>query len=115
MPDAKELSNDDVRKVARLSKLLLTDAEVDSERPRLAAVLGYMERLAALPLDGLEPMPRVGELENVLRDDEPGGTLSPDAVSDLAPDPVTLDDPSGETGPTTFIQVPKVLGDGGGG
>lgn len=108
------LSPDDVRKVARLSKLALSDAEVESERVRLGAVLGFMEQLQGLPLEGLEPMARVGELHNVLRDDTPGETIDPAIVAALAPDARVIEDPSGECPPTTFIQVPKVLGDGAG-
>lgn len=105
------LSADDVRKVARLAKLRLDDEQVEAERERLASVLTFMERLQNLPLEGLKPMAHVGERRNVLRDDEPGPTLSPADVARLAPDSETYHDHQTDDD-QTFIRVPKVLGDG---
>ena len=119
-----ELTPDEVRKVARLSKLALDDAGVEDARVKLSAVLTHMEQLKTLDLAGVEPMPHVGEETNRLRDDEPGPTLPPKTVAALAPAsfeaPDPNGDPSGESGEdgqpatVTFIKVPKVLGDGGG-
>lgn len=101
------LSAEYVRKVARLARLEVTDAEVEKHRASLTAVLGYMERLKGLDLSGVEPMAHVGwaegERENRLREDEPGPALSASEVMRLAPE---------ATPP--YIKVPKVLGEGGG-
>ena len=98
-----ELSADDVRKVARLARLRLEEAEVEDERTRLAAVLGYVERLQSLDLDGVEPLAHVGEQTNRLDPDEVGGHLPNQTLMDMAP----------QTDPP-FVRVPKVLGEGGG-
>jgi aspartyl-tRNA(Asn)/glutamyl-tRNA(Gln) amidotransferase subunit C len=101
-----ELSIADVAKVARLARLVLTPAEADAARVSMAAVLGYMDRLGALDLAGVEPLAHMNEgggVGNRLRGDEPGETLPVDTVTRLAPASV---------GP--FISVPKVLGEGGG-
>ncbi len=98
-----ELSPDDVQKVARLARLRLDDAEIERERTRLAAVLGYVERLKSLDLSGVEPLAHVGEQTNRLDDDEIGGHLSNQTLMDMAPE---RDPP--------FVSVPKVLGEGGG-
>mgnify|MGYP001214740268 CR=1 FL=1 len=103
---APALTAADVRKVARLARLALTDEEAEAERERLAAVLAYAERLRGLDLAGVEPMTHVGDLETVLRDDEPeaegtGSRLTSDDLMQMAP----------ETMPP-FVRVPKVLGDG---
>lgn len=100
MSDA--LSSDEVRKVARLARLALSDDEIERQRSDLAAVLGYVERLGELDLSGVEPMAHVGDAVNRLRGDEPGETLDVETVMRLAPE---------STPP--FLRVPKVIGDGG--
>jgi aspartyl-tRNA(Asn)/glutamyl-tRNA(Gln) amidotransferase subunit C len=97
------LSADAVRKVASLSRLALTDAEVVQFQSQLGTVLTYIERLRELDLTGVEPLAHVGELFNRLRDDTPGPTLSNEQAMALAPDAMGA-----------FYKVPKVLGDGGG-
>ncbi|MCW5775083.1 MAG: Asp-tRNA(Asn)/Glu-tRNA(Gln) amidotransferase subunit GatC [Phycisphaeraceae bacterium] len=102
MADAPRLTPEQVRKVARLARLDLPDDQVARAAERLDAVLGYVERLAALDLDGVEPLTHVGGEVNRLDDDVPAATLPPEAVARLAPE---------SFGP--FIRVPKVIGDGG--
>lgn len=97
------LTPDDVRKVARLAKLALADDEIEAQRHRLGAVLGYAQRLQALDLEGVEPMARIGDHPAALRNDTPGATLAVEMVLKLAPD---VHPP--------FIKAPKTLGDGGG-
>lgn len=99
---AHALSPDDVLKVARLSRLTVRQDQVEDLRARLSAVLGYMERLRALDLAGIEPMAHVGGTVNRMDADEPGPTLSTEALMRLAPDPMP-----------PFVRVPKVLEEGG--
>ena len=54
----------------------------------LQAVLGYVEHMNELDLDGVEPTARVVDLTNVLREDEPRGSLSPEAALANAPDAI---------------------------
>lgn len=103
MPDVPRLTPEQVRKVARLARLDLPDDRVARAAAHLDAVLGYVERLASLDLEGVEPLTHVGGEVNRLDDDAPGPTLPPETVARLAPE---------SFGP--FIRVPKVLGDGGG-
>lgn len=56
-----ELSAADVAKVARLARLVLTPAEAEAARVSMAAVLGYMDRLGALDLAGVEPLAHMNE------------------------------------------------------
>lgn len=97
------LSAEAVRKVAALSRLALTDAEVLQYQTQLGTVLTYIERLRELDLAGVEPLAHVGELVNRLRDDTPGPTLGNEQAMALAPESLGA-----------FYKVPKVLGDGGG-
>jgi aspartyl-tRNA(Asn)/glutamyl-tRNA(Gln) amidotransferase subunit C len=114
-PVNPSLSNDDVRKVARLSKLSVSDADLDRERTRLEAVLGYVERLRELDLEGVRPMARASDEPARLRDDTPGEPLKSDALANLAPDLFEHEqiDAEGAAQTERFIRVPKVLGEGG--
>ena len=100
MPDPS-LSLNEVRKVARLARLALTDVELADAQRRLSAIIGYMERLKQVDLTGVEPLVHVGGETNVLRDDEPGQALPTQALLDMAPE--TWEN---------FVKVPKVI-DGG--
>lgn len=65
-----KISADDVRKLARLSRLRLEDGEVQVYQKELEAILGYVEQLQDVKLDGLEPTNQVTGLENVTRTDD---------------------------------------------
>ncbi len=108
---AQELTPDDVRRIARLSKLGIDESEIENERARLAAVLGYVQRLRELDLLGVEPMTRTSDEGARLRDDDPAEPLDPAVLADLTPEVFESLDPDG--GVRRFIRVPKVV-DGGG-
>jgi aspartyl-tRNA(Asn)/glutamyl-tRNA(Gln) amidotransferase subunit C len=97
------LSADQVRKVARLSRLAISDDKAEEYRAKLAAVLGYMERLQELDLSGVEPMTNVAGAVNRLDADTPGPMLGAHALMKMAPESLP-----------PFIKVPKVLDEGGG-
>jgi aspartyl-tRNA(Asn)/glutamyl-tRNA(Gln) amidotransferase subunit C len=65
-----KLSRDDVLKLARLSRLKLTDDEVETFRDQLSEILNYVEKLDEVDVAGLEPTYQVTGLKNVMRDDE---------------------------------------------
>jgi aspartyl-tRNA(Asn)/glutamyl-tRNA(Gln) amidotransferase subunit C len=100
------ISAADVRKVARLSRLAVPDAQVEAYREQLGAVLGYVERLRELDLKEVEPLTHVGANFNRLAPDEPGPTLTNERLMHLVPE-------AGRATPP-FIGVPKVLDEGGG-
>ena len=108
-PENRPLSGDDVRRIAKLARLELTDAQVAQYQPQLSAVLGYMDQLRAIDTTGVEPMthpPFPGGRTNALDDDAPrtpDDTLTTRAFLDIAP--ATMGQ---------FVRVPKVLGEGGG-
>jgi aspartyl-tRNA(Asn)/glutamyl-tRNA(Gln) amidotransferase subunit C len=96
------LPEHDVRRIARLARLELTDEQVKAYASRLGAALGYIERLRGLDLEGVEPMTHPLDHTNRMDDDVPGPTLDTEALMKIAP----------ETTPP-FVKVPKVLGDEG--
>jgi aspartyl-tRNA(Asn)/glutamyl-tRNA(Gln) amidotransferase subunit C len=65
-----KLSNEAVIKLAKLSRLKLSEAEIDQYRKELEAILTYVERLEKVDVDGLEPTYQVTGLQNVMRKDE---------------------------------------------
>jgi len=65
-----KLSRDDVLKLAALSKLRLSDEEVDRLRGELSEILNYVEMLNEVDVSGLDPTYQVTGLENVWRQDE---------------------------------------------
>jgi aspartyl-tRNA(Asn)/glutamyl-tRNA(Gln) amidotransferase subunit C len=105
MPDtsSEKLTEQQVRHVAKLSRLNLSDDEVHHFSEQLSGVLGYVSKLNELDVTGVEPMAHAMDVTNALREDvaEPGLT----AGQALANAPAT-DEP--------FFKVPKVIGDGGG-
>jgi aspartyl-tRNA(Asn)/glutamyl-tRNA(Gln) amidotransferase subunit C len=65
-----KLSRDDVLKLAALSKLKLSDEEVEKLRGELSEILNYVEMLDDVDVSGLEPTYQVTGLDNVWRPDE---------------------------------------------
>ena len=78
-------STDDVAHVARLARLELSPAELESFTSQLAAVLAHAADLDALELDGVEPTAHPLPLSNVLRSDQIRPTLDRDEVLAAAP------------------------------
>jgi aspartyl-tRNA(Asn)/glutamyl-tRNA(Gln) amidotransferase subunit C len=58
-----------VIKLAKLSRLKLSDAEIDRYRDELRAILDYVERLEAVDVADIEPTYQVTGLQNVMRPD----------------------------------------------
>ncbi len=94
------LSRDDVAHVARLARLQLTDEELDTFTPQLAAVLDHAADVEALDLADVPPTSHPYPLANVLRADVPRDAGIRDAVLAEAP--------AAEDG---MFRVPPVLGE----
>ena len=65
-----KLTRDDVLKLAALSRLKLTDAEIEQFRGELSNILDYVEVLNKVNTTGLEPTYQLSGLKNVMRQDE---------------------------------------------
>jgi aspartyl-tRNA(Asn)/glutamyl-tRNA(Gln) amidotransferase subunit C len=81
------IEREQVQHVARLARLRLSEEELDRMAGELSGILGHVDRISELDLDGVEPTSHVVELENVLRADEPRPSWPRDAVLGQAPDP----------------------------
>jgi aspartyl-tRNA(Asn)/glutamyl-tRNA(Gln) amidotransferase subunit C len=71
----KELSLEDVRKVARLARLKLTAEEEQIFQQQLGQILSYVDLLDELDTTGVEPLAHTTELHNVFRDDQQSESL----------------------------------------
>lgn len=74
-----KLTEKEVRYVADLANLNLTDTEVQAMVKDLGAILGHMDRLAEIDTEGVEPMRQVlfpASETATLRADTPGPCLT---------------------------------------
>lgn len=83
-----ELSHDEVRKIAELAKLELTDEEVDLYAGQLSSILQYFRRLQELDTSHIAPTASVLPITNVFRSDKAGEPLTPEQVVANAADAV---------------------------
>lgn len=63
------ITRQDVEKVAWLARLQLSDAELATMSEQLAQIVGYVDHLAQVDTEGVEPMAHAIEQVNVFRDD----------------------------------------------
>ena len=82
------IDREQVLHVARLARLRLSDAEVETMTGELSGILEHVDRIGRLDLEGVEPTSHVVALENVLRPDEPRPSLREDVALAPAPEPV---------------------------
>lgn len=80
------LTVEEVRHVAELAKLRLTETEIEQYAGQLSAILEYAERLQEVDTSSVPPTPYVLPLTNVMRDDVPEPSLSNEDALANAPD-----------------------------
>ena len=90
----------DVRYVANLARLELSDEEVSVFQPQLEAILHYAESISKLDVTGIEPTAHAAPVFDRMRADIPHESLPLSAVLQNAPDQA-----QGQ------IRVPKVVTD----
>lgn len=74
-----------VRDVAHLARVELSEEEAEAFQQQLGKVLGYVEQISALDLDNVEPTAHANPVFNVFRADEPRASLEKSAVLANAP------------------------------
>lgn len=80
------LSPADVDHVALLARLGLSDAERAKLAGELEAILAHISRLQQVDTSALPETAQVGDLVNVMRDDEPAPSLGADVALANAPE-----------------------------
>jgi aspartyl-tRNA(Asn)/glutamyl-tRNA(Gln) amidotransferase subunit C len=79
------LTVEQVKKVAALARLELPAADLAKMADQLNAILGYVDQLAGVNTDGVEPMAHPLPVQNVFREDVPVPSLPVDAALQNAP------------------------------
>ncbi len=80
-----KLQEDQIRYVAKLARLELTDEEVQLFSQQLNNVLGYMVELTRVDVSKVEPTFHPIPLQNVFREDRVRPSLSVDKALENAP------------------------------
>jgi len=75
-----KLSTEEVRHVAELAKLELSDEEINHYAVQLSAILDYAEQIQGVDTSSVPPTPYVLPLSNVMRDDALGECLPNEAA-----------------------------------
>ena len=63
------VSNEQVRHIAKLARIGMSDAEIEALVPELNNILGWVEQLGEVDTDGVEPLTAVIDQKLRLRDD----------------------------------------------
>ncbi len=82
----QRLSHDEVRDIADLAKLNLSDAELTMYTQQLSQILDYFTLLQEVDTSDVSPTASVSPLRSVMRADENPTALSPEQVVKNAPD-----------------------------
>ena len=91
------ITRDDVERAAKLARLRLRADEVDSITRDLERIVGYVQQLQSVDVDGVEPMTHPMQIAAPRRADEPAAVLGRRAILQSA----GFDD--------GVIHVPKVI------
>jgi aspartyl-tRNA(Asn)/glutamyl-tRNA(Gln) amidotransferase subunit C len=96
--EAMSVSPEQVRHIAKLARIAMSDEEIERMVPELNNILGWVEQLGEVNTDGVEPLTAV--VPNTLR-------LRDDKVTDgNCRDEILANAPVAEHG---FFAVPKVI------
>jgi aspartyl-tRNA(Asn)/glutamyl-tRNA(Gln) amidotransferase subunit C len=79
------LTLDEVRHVARLARLRLTDEELATMQQELSSILRYIDALQDVDVADVEPTAQVTDVVNVVRPDEVQPSLPVDEALGAAP------------------------------
>ena len=86
MSEASGIPADEVRRIARLAALDLTDEEIGPLTRQMGELLQYFQQLQRLDTRDVEPTAHVLDLVNALRDDQPRPSLEPGEATRNAPE-----------------------------
>ena len=87
-----------VEYVANLARVELGSAELENFSKQLHDILGFIDKLSALDISNVNPTSHILPLSNILREDIPHETLTPDEALKNAP-----------ARDGAFFSVPKVI------
>lgn len=92
------ISKEEVERVAKLARLLVSEEEKDVLARQLSSILTYVGKLNELNTEGVEPLSHVIDIKNVFREDRVRESLSQDLALSNAPEKRD-----------GFFRVPKII------
>ena len=81
----KKIDAEQVRKVAKLARLDLSESEVEEFSGQLSAILKYVEKMNELDTENVQPFAHWLDVGNVLREDVAGESLGVEKTLANAP------------------------------
>lgn len=81
-----EISKDQVKHVAHLARLAISEEEAEKMTKQLDDIIQYAEHLNELDTENVEPTTHVQDLKNVMRKDEPKKWIEKEDALKNAPD-----------------------------
>ena len=92
------VSSENVRHIAKLARIAMSDEEIERLVPELNAIIGWVEQLGEVDTDGVEPLTAVIDQKLRLRDDQ--------VTDGNIRDEILANAPEAQHG---FFAVPKVI------
>lgn len=86
MKNKTKITETEVKHIARLARIKLSDAEVEKFQEQLGSIIDYFDKLNEVDTEGVEPTSQVTGLVNKLREDEIRDFLTQDHAMQNAPD-----------------------------
>lgn len=93
-----KISKEEVKKIASLAKLNLSEDEINEMQKDMSGILEYMDKLNTLNTNDVEPLSYPVDIKNVFREDIPGESLDREEALKNAP-----------ARTEEFFKVPKVI------
>lgn len=81
-----DISKEQVKHVAHLARLAVTEEEVEQLTEELGAIIRYAEQLNELDTENVEPTTHVLDIKNVMRKDESRKWITQEEALKNAPD-----------------------------
>ena len=94
----KNITIEEVKRIAKLSKLNIPDDQLDYYASEMDKILGYFKIISKVDTSNIEPLTHVTEQDNVVRKDEIGECIENKKFIDNCPESFGQ-----------YIKVPKVL------
>jgi aspartyl-tRNA(Asn)/glutamyl-tRNA(Gln) amidotransferase subunit C len=92
------IDKDTVNYVAHLARIELNAAELEKLSGQLKSILDFIDKLNKIDVEKINPTSHILPINNVLREDAPGRSLSSDETLGIAPKQER-----------SFFVVPKVI------
>jgi len=81
-----KITKQEVEHVGKLARLELSEQDKDTLTDQMSNILTYVETLNSIDTKGVAPTSHVLDINNVMRDDVPGKSLSQDQALANAPE-----------------------------